>query len=59
MTVVFIAGKTVFIYTGELVSSQGVCPLGRNCRTPWRGLNTNIVTKLIDVPKLAKCRALC
>jgi hypothetical protein len=27
-TVVFIAGKTVFIYTGELVPSQGVCPLG-------------------------------
>lgn len=44
MTVVFIAGKTVFIYTGELVPSQGVRPLGRNCRSPWRGLNTHIVT---------------
>jgi hypothetical protein len=32
ITVVFIAGKTMLIYTGELVLSQGVRPLGRNCR---------------------------
>jgi hypothetical protein len=47
MTVLFIAGKTVLIYTGELVPSQGVRPLGRNCRTPWRGLNTHIVTECV------------
>jgi hypothetical protein len=44
MIVVFIAGKTVLIYTGELVPSQRVRPLGRNCRIPWRGLNTHILT---------------
>jgi hypothetical protein len=50
-TVIFIAGKTVLIYTGELVPSQGVRPLGRNCRTPWRGLNTHIVTLPLDQSK--------
>jgi hypothetical protein len=40
----FIAGKTMLIYAGESVPPQGVCPLGRNCRTLWRGLITTIVT---------------
>jgi hypothetical protein len=40
MTVVFIAGKTVLIYTVELMPSQG----GETVAPPWRGLNTRIVT---------------
>ena len=51
MTAISLLQGRQCLYTSEPVSPQGVCPLGRNCRTPWRGLNTHIVTLPLDQSK--------